>query len=87
MTESDWSDLNDAAKARNNGATAEALRNQAVQTELKDLRQHVIALEQAMKEVKAERESLMKYGLMSLGAAVLGMGVYIWHLIADRVLK
>lgn len=68
-------------------STSDALRNQAVQNELRDLREHVTALESQMREMRAERDSLMRYGLMTLGAAVVGMGLYIWHLLADGRLK
>ena len=90
MTESDWNNLNDNPRqvaSRNNDALSTALRSQAVESELKDLRQHVTALETQMREMRAERDSLMRYGLMTLGAAVVGMGLYIWHLLADGRIK
>ena len=88
MTESDWAELESKQVAsRSNENLSDALRNQSVASELKDLRRHVDALEAQMVAIKAERESLMRYGLMTLGAAVLGMAMYIWHLLADGRLK
>ena len=90
MTESDWDNLADKPSNLSRAGTSglsDALRNQAVQNELKDLRRHVINLDEQMEAMRKERDSLMRYGLMTLGAAVVGMGLYIWHLLADGRIK
>lgn len=57
-----------------------ALRAQRIDDDLNDLHRQVNELKQTVIELKKERDSLMKWGIMSLGAAVLGMALYIWHL-------
>lgn len=85
MTESDWQELHE--KVPRHMALDDALRIQGMMQELKDQREHIKALEEAVKAMQKERDSMLKWGVISLGGAVLGMGVYIWTLIAERVFK
>lgn len=63
-----------------NDPVTTALKAQRIDDDLQDLHRQVNELKQTVIELKKERDSLMKWGIMSLGAAVLGMALYIWHL-------
>lgn len=85
MTESDWQNLRNSLAS--DADIPHALREQQMMQELKDQREHIRALEKAVQEMRKERDSMLKWGVMSLGGIVLGMGVYIWTLVVERTFK
>jgi hypothetical protein len=65
----------------------DALRAQAVDAELRDLKEHVATLERQMHDMQRERDSMLKWGVLTLGAAVVGMGLYLWNILTTGRLK
>lgn len=67
--------------------TLEALEKQSVQTRLLELEKQ-FALQKALLDgIKSERDGALKWGIMALGAAVLGMGTWIVNLFTGGHIK
>lgn len=64
-----------------------ALKAQSMQNDIDDLREHVKVLEDTVREMRKERDELMRWGLLTLGAGVVGMAMYIWNLLTAGRIK
>ena len=64
-----------------------ALKAQQLQNEIEYMQHEIDELKLLVADMKKERDSLMKWGVITLGAAVVGMGLYIWNLLTTGHLK
>ena len=64
-----------------------ALKAQRLENEIHHLQQEIDELKELVADMRKERDSLMKWGVITLGAAVVGMGLYIWNLLTTGHLK
>lgn len=53
--------------------------------ELQLLRRDFRDLQESVDKLNTEKEKAMRWGIMALGAAVLGMGTWIFNLIASKL--
>lgn len=64
-----------------------ALKAQHLENELQNMQSELDDLKTLVTEMRKERDSLMRWGVITLGAAVVGMGLYIWNLLTTGHLK
>lgn len=64
-----------------------ALKAQHLENEILSLKREITELKELVIEIKKERDSLMKWGVITLGASVVGMALYIWNLLTTGHLK
>ena len=58
----------------------EALRNQSVETRLGEMKAQIDAQKQVLDGLKGERDKALRWGVIALGTAVMGMGSWIVNL-------
>ena len=58
----------------------EALRNQSVEVRLMELKAQMDAHKQVLDGLKGERDKALRWGIIALGTAVMGMGSWIVNL-------
>ena len=65
----------------------EALRNQSVETRLIEMKAQIDAQKQVLDGLKGERDKALRWGVIALGTAVMGMGSWIVNLFTAGHIK
>ena len=67
--------------------TLEALEKQSIQVRLLELEKQFAVQKAVLDAIKSERDGALKWGIMALGAAVIGMGTWIVNLFTGGHIK
>ena len=71
---------------RRQEAVALATQSALTARDIRDLHDELDALRAKVERLEADRDKAMRWGILALGSAVVGMGMWIFKLLAGKVL-